>query len=431
MKNLHFISKLFYLSLFFFLANHGIVAQKLSGSTKVSLITIAPGDELNDSFGHTLLYIYDPANGIDKAYNFGGYDYDTKDFYWKFVKGQLPYEMSYAPLEFYKEYYQKHNRKMTEQILSLALGQKQLLYNNLEKTYNNPKTRNYMYKFYTDNCSTRIRDALMEACSDSMHLQNIPGANDSTYREWMNKCLLRKHHYWAAVGMNAGLGTPADERVMQINACYIPENLMKSMSVARRMASKHRLFYFVKSTKELYPTTEVDDKPSFFTTPRFWFFVLLIFTFYRTFRHWKKRQKGYLFDKIFFGLVGLLGWVLLFLWLGTDHGVTNYNMNLLWAFPFHLPIIFWLSQDKAARDYWYGYYFILVGLMIIMGLIFVVQYSYDTVPLVLALFVRALYHAAFEREHRMTNTKFRKIIKGRHLEVIHLEHEQSLGEDIL
>jgi hypothetical protein len=46
----------------------------------------------------------------------------------------------------------------------------------------------------------------------------------------------------------------------------------------------------------------------------------------------------------------------------------------------------------------------------------------------LALLVRALYHAAFEREHRMTQTKFRKIIKGRHLEVIHLEHEQSLEE---
>jgi hypothetical protein len=430
MKNLRLIPKLFYVCLIIYLANSPTVAQKLSGSTKVSLITVAPGDELNDSFGHTLLWVYDPATGVDKAYNFGGYDYDTKDFYWKFVKGQLPYEMSYATLEAYKEYYQKHNRKMTEQIMSLAMGQKQLLYDNLEKAYNNPKTRNYMYKFYTDNCSTRIRDALMEACSDSMHLQNIPGMNDSTYREWMNKCLLRKHHYWAAVGMNAGLGTPADERVLQINACYIPENLMKSMASARRMAAQHHLYYFVKSTKELYQTKEVDDEPLFFVTPRFWFFVLLIFTFYRTFRHWKKRQKGYLFDKILFGLVGLLGWVLLFLWFGTDHGVTNYNMNLLWAFPFHLPIIFWLSQDKYARDYWYGYYFILIGLMIIMGLIFVVQYSYDTIPLVLALFVRALYHAAFEREHRMTNTKFRKIIKGRHLEVIHLEHEQSLEEDI-
>jgi hypothetical protein len=66
--------------------------------------------------------------------------------------------------------------------------------------------------------------------------------------------------------------------------------------------------------------------------------------------------------------------------------------------------------------------------MLAMGLFFVIQYSWDTVPLVLSLFARAFYHAGFEREHRMTNTKFRKIIKGRHLEVIHLEHEQSMEE---
>lgn len=428
MKHLHFIHKLVMLSIFFCLSFTSLFAQKLSESTKVSLITVAPGDELNDSFGHTLLWIYDPANGIDKAYNFGGYDYDTDNFYWKFVKGQLPYEMSYATLDAYQQYYQKHNRKMTEQVMSLAIGQKQLLYDNLEKTYNNPTTRNYMYKFYTDNCSTRIRDALLLACTDSVHLQNIPAMNDSTYRQWMNKCLLRKHHYWAAVGMNAGLGAPADERILQYGASYIPENLMKSFASARRM-SKGRVFYFVKSTNDLYPVTVIDDEPAFYLTPRFWFILLLAFTFYRTFRHWKKRQKGYLFDKIMFGLVGVLGWVLLFLWFGTDHGVTNYNRNLLWAFPFHLPIIFWLSQEKAARDYWYGYYFMFIGLMLAMGLIFVTQYSMDTVPLVLALFVRAFYHAGFEREHRMTHTKFRKIIKGRRLEVIHLEHEQSMEED--
>jgi hypothetical protein len=428
MKHLLTIQRIFVVSLFLFFTNSLLIAQKLSESTKVSLITVAPGDELNDAFGHTLLWIYDPANGIDKAYNFGEYDYDTENFYWKFVRGQLPYKMGYYPLNVYQQYYQKHNRKMTEQVMSLAIGQKQLIFDNLEKTYNNPSTRNYMYKFYTDNCSTRIRDALMTACTDSVHLQNIPAMNDSSYRQWMNKCLLRKHHYWAAVGMNAALGTPADERVLQFDACYIPENLMRSMSAARRMAN-HHVYYFVRNTKDLFPVTAVDDRPSFFLTPRFWFILLLIFTFYRTYRHWKKRQKGYLFDKIFFGLVGVLGWVLLFLWFGTDHGVTNYNMNLLWAFPFHLPIIFWLSQDKAARDYWYGYYFIFVALMIAMSLVFVAQYSFDTVPLVMALLVRAIYHAAFEREHRMTNTKFRKIIKGRHLEVIHLEHEKSMEEE--
>ncbi|MES2517868.1 MAG: DUF4105 domain-containing protein [Bacteroidota bacterium] len=425
MKYLNFIPKFITLSILLLLFQTTLYAQKLSESTKVSLITVAPGDELNDSFGHTLLWIYDPSNGIDKAYNFGGYDYNTENFYWKFVRGQLPYQMSYAPLYAYQEYYQKHNRNMTEQVMSLGIGQKQLIYDNLEKTYNNPQTRNYMYKFFYDNCSTRIRDALMLACTDSVHLHNLPAMNDSTYRQWMNKCLQRKHHYWAAVGMNAALGAPADKRILQFEACYLPENLQKSMAAAKRM-SNHHVYYFVKSTQNLYPTTPVDDEPSFFLTPRFWFLLVLLFTIYATFTDWKKRRKGYLYDKVLFGLMGILGWVLLYLWFGTDHDVTAYNKNLLWALPLHLPIIFLLSEKKGVVDYWYGYYFILVGLMIAMGLFYIIQYSFDTVPLVLALFIRAFYHAGFEREHRMTQAKFRKIIKGRKLEVIHYEHEQGI-----
>jgi Domain of unknown function (DUF4105) len=400
-------------------------AQQLSESTKVSLITVEPGSELNDAFGHTILWVYDPANQIDKAYNFGEYDYNTDNFYVKFVRGQLPYKMGQYPIALYQQYYQKNNRKMTEQVMSYSVAQKQKIYDYLEATYNDPSKRNYMYKFFYDNCATRIRDAMMLACTDSVHLSNIPAMNDSSYRQWMNKCLMRKHHYWAAVGMNAALGSPADERVLQFKACYLPENLQKSMAVARRMTN-HRVFSFVRSTNEMYPTTPVDEKPMFFLTPMFWFGLVFIFTSYITYKNWKKRQKGYFYDKILFGIVGVLGWFLLFLWFGTDHGVTNYNKNLLWAFPLHLPVIFMLSEKKDARDFWYGYYFILVGLMIGMGLFFVIQYSIDTAPLVAALFVRAFYHAGFEREHRMTNTKFRKIIKGRHLEVIHLEHEQSL-----
>ncbi len=400
-------------------------AQPLSESAKVSLITVEPGNELNDAFGHTILWIYDPANQIDKGYNFGEYDYNTDNFYVKFVRGQLPYKMGQYPISLYQQYYQKNNRKMTEQVMSFSIAQKQKIYDFLETTYNDPTKRNYMYKFFYDNCATRIRDAMLLACTDSVHLQNIPAMNDSSYRQWMNKCLMRKHHYWAAVVMNAALGSPADERILQYNACYLPENLQKSMAAARRMAN-HRVFYFVKSTNEMYPTSPVDEKPMFFLTPLFWFSILLAFTLYQTYKNWKRRQKGYSFDKVLFGMAGVLGWFLMFLWFGTDHFVTNYNKNLLWAFPLHLPIIFFLSENKLARDFWYGYYFIIVGLMLAMGLFFVIQYSPDTIPLVLALFIRAFYHAGFEREHRMTNTKFRKIIKGRHLEVIHLEHEQSL-----
>jgi hypothetical protein len=97
MKHLNFTRTL----LFLLMANTSLFSQKLSESTKVSLITVAPGNELNDSFGHTLLWIYDPTSGVDKAYNFGEYDYDTENFYWKFDLGQMPNKKGYYPLNLY------------------------------------------------------------------------------------------------------------------------------------------------------------------------------------------------------------------------------------------------------------------------------------------------------------------------------------------
>ncbi|MET3126885.1 putative membrane protein [Arcicella rosea] len=417
-----YLSSFKHLILFFaFLISTNIrtEAQNLSANSKVSLITVEPGNELNDAFGHTLLWIYDPVNQIDKAYNFGVYDFETENFYWKFVKGQLPYKMSHAPLMAYQEYYQQQHRNMTEQVLDISASQKQIVYNHLENTYNDPSKRVYMYKFFYDNCATRVRDAMMLACTDSVHLQNIPEMNDSTYRQWMNKCLIRKHHYWSALGMNIALGAPADERILQFKACYLPENLQKSMRAAKRM-THHVLRFLVRSENPLYSTTPIDEEPLFIFTPRFWLLLIFLFTGYKTYFHWKRRQKGYSFDKILFSVAGLIGWLLLFLWFGTDHGVTDYNRNLLWAFPLHLPLV-WFMQERNG-SYWYGYYYILVGLLLAMGLFYAVQYSWDITLLVLILIIRAFYHAGFEREHRMTQTKFRKIIKGRRLEVIHSEH---------
>ena len=35
-------------------------------------------------------------------------------------------------------------------------------------------------------------------------------------------------------------------------------------------------------------------------------------------------------------VTGLVGVLLTFLWFGTDHADTRFNLNVLWAFPLHL-----------------------------------------------------------------------------------------------
>ena len=380
---------------------------KLSPQAKVSVITVAPGQELYAAFGHSLLWIYDPSNQIDKAYSYGTFDFNTGNFYWKFIKGTLPYTISYATLEQNLNYYRyNENRAMTEQVLDLSHNQKQKLFDHLE-TNLLPKNREYRYKFFYDNCSTRIRDAIMTACSDSIHLDEIEDFGYITYRRWMNKYL--GNHKWAAVGMNIAIGKPADEKIRQFDAAYLPENLRLVLNQAKRF-NDGRIRWLVASEHPLFtPLPLKIEKTPFFLNPRFLFSVLLIFTILLTFIQSRSRTQGYWYDKILFGIAGLMGWILVFLWFGTDHGVTNWNRNLLWLLPIHFPFIFFINPRKHKNII--GYYFLFTGMMLCAGLYYVAQYSFDTLPWLLSLLVRAIFHAGFEPECRL-RIKKKTVIDG-------------------
>jgi hypothetical protein len=383
---------------------------KLSHEAKISVVTVAPGTELYSAFGHTLLCVQDPVNNIDKAYSYGTFDFNAESFYWKFLRGTLPYQISETTLDRNVNFYQNiEKRAMTEQILDLGMPQKQKIFDHLEKNLL-PENKEYAYKFFHDNCSTRVRDALLIACDDSLHLKHLEQMDDYSYRDWMNKYL--SPHPWAAVGMNMAIGAPSDKRINQLEACYLPDNLRLMVKDAKRL-NGGRIRYLVDQERPLFqlPAPEKSSAMSFLWHPATVFSLLFFLVLFLTYRHWKFYQKGYWLDKILFGFVGFLGWILLFLWFGTDHGVTNWNKNLFWALPLHLPLIFLLKEYQSKS--WYGYYFLLTGLLLCFGLFFVVQYSFATIPFVATLFLRAIYHAGFEHEHKVTGPKIRKIIHDR------------------
>jgi hypothetical protein len=246
--------------------------------------------------------------------------------------------------------------------------------------------------------------------------------SDTTFRQWMNKSLYAGDMRWPAVAMNIALGSEADERTTQFEANYIPANLHRSLGAAKRMT--HRVLrYLVDTEAPLFPLVKEEVKPMpFFLQPAFFFLMVLLFTCWKTYDHWKRRQKGYKLDKILFSIAGFIGWILVFLWFGTNHGVTENNKNILWALPFHLPLIFRL-REKNGED-WYVYYFVVTGVASALALVFVAPYMIELVLIVLTLLVRSMYHVGFEREHRLTMNKFRKVIKGRKMQVINYDNEE-------
>ncbi len=375
----------------FYLSLCTSLAQTLSPSAKVSLITIGPGQELYSSFGHSALWISDPTLGIDRNYNYGTFDFRTGNFYLKFLRGTLPYQIAVYPLSLEFPYWQADNRRVTEQILNLSNSQKQKLYNLLETNYL-PQNREYAYKFFYDNCSTRLRDMLQAACGDSLQFSKhaIDGPAKS-YRQWMNQYLGGKK--WAQFGMNAAIGAPADALASPAQEMYLPNNLMKHLDRAKL------------GGKPLVQETRVIFEPIILPTPSIWqqlildsllmpngvFFVLFVIVFWIQKKKPALLNSSFRFDKLFFGFVGAWGCFVLLLWVATDHGVTNWNQNLLWLMPLHLPFAFLLGKPKyqpLLRVYVNVAFVLLIGIFVI-GLVGVLWKQTQWIP-ASSLFLLAL-----------------------------------------
>jgi hypothetical protein len=71
------------------------------------------------------------------------------------------------------------------------------------------------------------------------------------------------------------------------------------------------------------------------------------------------------FDFILFFSSGILGILLLFMWLGTDHPQCKNNFNLAWAFPFHFIIVFFIYKNWN----WLQYYFLINSIVLALLLV--------------------------------------------------------------
>ena len=132
-------------------------AVQLSSEAKISLLTCAPGDEIYSYFGHSAVRINDPQSGIDFVFNYGEFSFDTPNFIWRFVKGQTYFMMRGFRMADFMEEYQNDQRSVYEQVLNISPSEKQSLFDALIE---NAKKENrvYLYRHFSDNCSTCVRD---------------------------------------------------------------------------------------------------------------------------------------------------------------------------------------------------------------------------------------------------------------------------------
>jgi hypothetical protein len=322
------------------LVSFGLNAQ-LSEQAQVSLITIAPGKDLYSVFGHSSIWIQDPVNGIDKVYSYGTFDFDTEYFYWKFLKGTLPYTISFNSMQTILDYYgQIEHRSVVMQNLRLNIREKNTIYQSLE-TNLLPENKEYAYKFFFDNCATRIRDQIESVSDHAYQWDTYERLQKKSYRDWMNQYLTANS--WAALGMNLALGIPANQTATASEACYLPDNFYAATLLAKRNGKA-----IADDPIALYESTVEKTNEFDWMGPFTW---LTLLAFVSLFICYRSLRVQLLFDVVLFSVYGLLGIFLFFLAVGTDHIVMGWNPASLVLFPLQFPLVFWFAKKASWKKY--------------------------------------------------------------------------------
>lgn len=357
----------------------------LSETSEVSIITIGPGAQLYDKFGHSAFRIKDAASGMDIVYNYGVYDFETPNFYTKFAQGKLLYKLVVNPYEPFIESYIRQNRWINEQILDLSYSEKQAVFNFLQ---NNAKPENmfYKYDFFFDNCATKIRDVLVTVLGNDLVYKNKIAPEGKTFRE-----LIQQNVYWnswGSLGMDVAIGAVVDKKATAWEYQFLPDYVFEGAAQASFKNAP-----LVKETASLYQNIPQDTERNFLTSPLFVFGLLGVLLMWVTWRDFRKKVRSRYLDSLLFFVTGQIGVFLLLLWTATDHTATANNYNMLWAFPLSLFLAFAIGKQQPKR--WVArYVFFLVLLFALLGIHWItgVQvFALGLLPLFIALIVRYLY----------------------------------------
>ncbi|MFL0685022.1 uncharacterized protein DUF4105 [Algoriphagus aquaeductus] len=354
---------------------------------EISLLTCDPGDQLYSSFGHSAIRVREiGSDGRDMVFNFGTFDFDTPNFYGKFATGKLNYMLSVTTYDRFIIEYDYFKRGVREQVLDMSLEQKDFLVQHLNALYD-PARRFYKYDFFFNNCATKVRDAFEIAMGKQLVWNDSLDTEEKTFRN-----LIDEYVYplpWADLGIDLALGSVIDRNATEREKQFLPDYMERAFASAEIVGDGPSR-PLVKESRVILEFPKPESKLDLLN-PYLLFWVLAIFYAVATWIGFRKGRLLKALDIGLFGVLGIVGLVISFLWFLTDHSATLWNWNILWAFPGHL-ILAW-SLMKRVGETWTSKYLLFVLISTSAALIIWItglqSFHPSLVPLFLVILLRA------------------------------------------
>ena len=311
--------KVLKLSVFSFVAGLLLCMSAPAGATgyensKISLLTCSGGSEIYSTFGHSALRVIDDSLGIDIVFNFGLFDFNTPNFYTKFMRGKLNYLLGIQNTSDFLWQYSYEGRGVVEQELEFNPSVKNELMDRLNFLYK-PENRYYLYSFLFKNCTTELRDLLRP------YVSFPEGKEELNFRELINISV--GNSKWTKTGINLILGSNLDRDISIWEGMFLPDKLYDGL----KPVSEGRVI-LPRSDNSLSSSTPFLISPLFISI--LLFSLLLLSRFFKVLKP---------VQIITLSLSALFGVVLVLIILLTDHIELYSNYNLLWCNPLYLVLL--------------------------------------------------------------------------------------------
>lgn len=386
---LKFMSRLKYFIFCLFMGVAFSVQSQSMDSIRFSLLTCAPGTEIYSLFGHTAIRYENYTRRIDVVFNYGMFSFNTPNFIFRFVAGETDYQLGITPYSYFEAEYAMRGSSVYQQVLNLTQSEKERLLTILENNYL-PENRIYRYNYFYDNCTTRARDKIEECIEGKVvYPDSLSG---KSYRSIVHEFTAGSP--WDEFGIDLCLGAEADKEINKRQQMFSPFYMKYYASNAYIVDAGGTRRPLILDETKIVDVEPEEVQPGFILSPLMCGALFLALCVVMAWGQWKTQRIWWGWDIVLYGLQGLAGCIIAFLFFFSVHPTVGSNWLLILFNPIpllYLPFMVYKAV-KRKKDYYH------VGNMVYLTLFITIlpfcgqEFNLTVLPLALGLLVTSASH---------------------------------------
>ena len=386
---LKFMSRLKYFIFCLFMGVAFSVQSQSTDSIRFSLLTCAPGTEIYSLFGHTAIRYENYTRRIDVVFNYGMFSFNTPNFIFRFVAGETDYQLGITPYSYFEAEYAMRGSSVYQQVLNLTQSEKERLLTILENNYL-PENRIYRYNYFYDNCTTRARDKIEECIEGKVvYPDSLSG---KSYRSIVHEFTAGSP--WDEFGIDLCLGAEADKEINKRQQMFSPFYMKYYASNAYIVDAGGTRRPLILDETKIVDVEPEEVQPGFILSPLMCGALFLALCVVMAWGQWKTQRIWWGWDIVLYGLQGLAGCIIVFLFFFSVHPTVGSNWLLILFNPIpllYLPFMVYKAV-KRKKDYCH------VGNMVYLTLFITIlpfcgqEFNLTVLPLALGLLVTSASH---------------------------------------